>query len=187
MRKTAEMVSLAALAVLGFVTIRAFYGPHASRTGYQPTSTRRPVNGWGSSYMLLVFPVFAVAIYLLMSLVSRFPSAFNFPVRVTPINRQRLEALALNMIAWLKAESCRFVYGGSNGAQSARPATRTTSSHRCSCRGSGCFLRHLHRSHRGHVQGAPGTRRNDDSAPLRSLSLSAIDPKRLSPTERAGS
>jgi hypothetical protein len=54
--------------------------------------------------MLLVFPAFAVVLYLLMSLVARFPSAFNFPVRVTPYNRQRLEALALNMIAWLKAE-----------------------------------------------------------------------------------
>jgi hypothetical protein len=45
-----------------------------------------------------------VFVYLLMTLVSWFPSAFNYPVRVTVANRDRLQALALGMIAWLKAE-----------------------------------------------------------------------------------
>jgi hypothetical protein len=105
MRKALEAVSLIALAALAFLTLRAFYGP-ARLPDSIPThfNAAGQANGWGSPHMLLVFPIIATAIYLLMTLVSRFPSAFNFPVRVTPFNRQRLEELALGMIAWLKAE-----------------------------------------------------------------------------------
>ncbi|HEX4032454.1 MAG TPA: DUF1648 domain-containing protein [Terracidiphilus sp.] len=105
MRKALEIVSLLALAVLVFITVRAFFGP-ARLPGRIPThfNAAGQPDGYGSPAMLLVFPAIAVALYLLMSLVARFPAAFNFPVRVTPFNRQRLEDLALNMIAWLKAE-----------------------------------------------------------------------------------
>lgn len=105
MRRVLEIVSLAALIVLLFITARALYGAdrlpdripiHFNATGH--------ADGYGSPRMLLIFPAFATAIYLLMSLVSRFPAAFNFPVRATPFNRKRLEELALSMIAWLKTE-----------------------------------------------------------------------------------
>jgi hypothetical protein len=46
----------------------------------------------------------AITIYLLFTVVTRFPSAFNYPVRVTAQNRAGLETLALGMIAWLKLE-----------------------------------------------------------------------------------
>jgi len=105
MRKVLEVLSLAALIFLIFITVRAFYGPDRLPDRI-PThfNAAGQADGWGSPRMLLIFPAFAAAIYLLMSLVSRFPAAFNFPVRVTPLNRKRLEELALNMIAWLKAE-----------------------------------------------------------------------------------
>lgn len=105
MRKALEIVSLVALVLLIFITIGAFYGP-ARLPDRIPVhfNAAGQADGWGSPALLLVFPGFAVVIYLLMSLVSRFPAAFNFPVRVTPLNRPRLEELALNMIAWLKAE-----------------------------------------------------------------------------------
>jgi uncharacterized membrane protein len=105
MRRVLEIVSLASLVLLVFITARALYGP-VRLPERIPThfNAAGQADGWGSPAMLLVFPGFAVAIYLLMSLVSRFPAAFNFPVRVTPLNRQRLEELALSMIAWLKAE-----------------------------------------------------------------------------------
>jgi hypothetical protein len=35
-----------------------------------------------------------------------FPASFNFPMRSTPANRPRLEALTLQMMAWVKAELC---------------------------------------------------------------------------------
>ena len=112
MRKKLEIVGLAVLALLALITVRVFYGP-----------TRLPdkvpvhfafdgrVDAWGSSLSLLALPVIAVALYLLMTVVARYPGAFNYPVRVTPANRGRLELIALNMIAWLKVELvCVFVW-----------------------------------------------------------------------------
>jgi uncharacterized membrane protein len=105
MRKILETISLLTLALLFFMTFRAFYGPNRlpDRIATHFNATGQ-ADGWGSPVALLVFPIMAIGIYLLMTLVSRFPGAFNFPVRVTSQNRHQLEKLALNMIAWLKAE-----------------------------------------------------------------------------------
>jgi uncharacterized membrane protein len=110
MRRLLELVSLAALAVMLAVTILAFYGP-------APLPPRIPTHfnlaghpdGWGSPHMLMALPLIAAAIYILMTLVARYPEAFNYPVRVTTQNRQRLQDLALGMIAWLKAEVVSFI------------------------------------------------------------------------------
>ena len=112
MRKTLEAISLGALAVLFWVTYHALHGP-------DPLPDRIPThfdaagnpNGWGSPSSLLLLPAVALAIYLSITLVSRFPSAFNYPVRVTPENHARLEALALGMVSWLKMEMvCLFTW-----------------------------------------------------------------------------
>jgi hypothetical protein len=105
MRRALEFVSLFALAAIAWVTFAALHGPHGV-VGRIPTrfdAAGRPV-AWGPPWMLLVLPIMAVVIYLLMTLVARYPGAFNYPVRVTPANHARLQALALEMIAWLKAE-----------------------------------------------------------------------------------
>jgi uncharacterized membrane protein len=66
-------------------------------------------NGWGSPMGMIAIPVIACVLYGLMSIVSRFPDAFHYPVRVTASNRARLQSIALDMIAWLKAElACLF-------------------------------------------------------------------------------
>lgn len=54
----------------------------------------------------------ASGLYLLISLVSLFPSAFSFPVRAAAsVNRARMEALTLQMLAWVKTElACLFLY-----------------------------------------------------------------------------
>lgn len=105
MRKKLEIAGLAALAAFAWITVRALYGPlrlpekiplHFDMEGR--------VDGWGSSLSLLSLPVVALALYLLMTVVARYPGAFNFPVRVTAGNRARLESIALDMIAWLKVE-----------------------------------------------------------------------------------
>jgi|HubBroStandDraft_1064217.scaffolds.fasta_scaffold131564_2 uncharacterized membrane protein len=112
MRKTAEIISLAALAVLALITINVFYGPH-------PLPARVPthfdaagrVNGWGSPASLLLLPVVAAGLYLLLTVIARFPAAFNYPVKVTEINRAQLEYLTLNLLAWIKAEMLVFFAG----------------------------------------------------------------------------
>ncbi len=105
MRRALEFVSLLGLAAIAGVTFAALRGPHGAG-GRIPTRfdlAGRPV-AWGPGWMLLILPIAAAAMYLLMTLVSRYPAAFNYPIRVTPANYARLQELALGMIAWLKAE-----------------------------------------------------------------------------------
>jgi len=112
MRKTLEAICLVAMAALFWVTFCAVYG-HDALPDRIPTHfdlAGKP-NGWGSPSSLLLLPVLALVLYLGMTLVSRFPSTFNYPVRVTAENRPRLQALSLEMIAWLKVELvCLFTW-----------------------------------------------------------------------------
>jgi hypothetical protein len=106
MRKILEAISLAALAILFWITYAALFGP-------QPLASPIPTHfnlagqpdAWGNPLTLLMIPGIAIALDLLMTFVSHFPAVFNYPVRVTPQNRPRLQHLALNMIAFIKAET----------------------------------------------------------------------------------
>ena len=106
MRKLLHILSLAALATLLWITYAALYGPNRL-TGRIPThfGLDGQPNAWGEPKMLLMLPAVAAFLYIVMTVAGRFPNAFNYPVRVTPINRPRLERIALNMIAWLTAET----------------------------------------------------------------------------------
>ncbi|HEX4756798.1 MAG TPA: DUF1648 domain-containing protein [Terracidiphilus sp.] len=105
MRKLLEAITLLALGVQISFTILALFGSNRlpERIPIHFDAAGNP-NGWGSPAMLLILPAVAVTIYLLFTVVSQFPSAFNYPVRVTVANRLRLQSLALNMIEWIKAE-----------------------------------------------------------------------------------
>jgi uncharacterized membrane protein len=112
MRQSLEAIGLAALAVLFWITYRALCGanPLPDRIPTHFNLAGQP-DGWGSPAMLLLLPIMAVAIYLLITVAARFPSAFNYPVRVTAENHAQLQELALSMIAWLKAEvACLFTW-----------------------------------------------------------------------------
>jgi len=110
MRKWLEAIGLGALALLVWITWSALNGsqrlPERIPTHFDAAGN---ANGWGSPAMLLLLPVVAVALYLAISVVSRFPASFNYPVRVAPEKRRRLEELTLDMIAWIKMElACLF-------------------------------------------------------------------------------
>ncbi len=96
MRKILEALALVALVLQAVLTWKAFLGPDRlpARVPLHFDLAGNP-DGWGTPATLLYFPGIAVFIYLLFTVVTRFPSAFNYPVRVTPQNRARLEALAL--------------------------------------------------------------------------------------------
>jgi len=110
MRKTLEIFGLAALAVLVWMTWDALQGvnrlPDRVPTHFDASGTP---NAWGSPAGMLLLPVLAAALYLVMSIVVRFPDAFHYPVRVTAQNIARLQTVTLNMVAWLKMElTCLF-------------------------------------------------------------------------------
>jgi hypothetical protein len=112
MRKSLESISLAALAFMFWLYWSARFGP-GRLTGSIPThfNFAGQPDAWGKPTMLPVLPVVAAATYLLITLVARFSSTFNFPVKVTAENRPRLEALTLDMLVWLKMEIvCLFAW-----------------------------------------------------------------------------
>ena len=105
MRKVLEAIALVLLCFTWGWTAQAIFGSH-------PLPAQIPVHfdlagrpdRWGTPQMLWLIPVMTAVIYGLMTLVSRYPSAFNFPMRIKPATRPRLEAIALNLISWLKTE-----------------------------------------------------------------------------------
>ena len=105
MRRNLEAIGLVTLTFLAWITYRALYGP-TRLPDKIPThfDLAGNPNAWGSPSTLWLLPVIATAIYGLITLVSFFPSAFNYPVKVTSENRPRLQALSLQMVAWLKVE-----------------------------------------------------------------------------------
>jgi hypothetical protein len=111
MRKTLELIGIAALFVLCWITYAALWGP-ARLPDRVPThfDAAGHANAWGPPTGMILLPVMAIGLYLLMSIVTRFPAAFHYPVRVTRQNIVRLQALVLDMIAWLKVElACLFL------------------------------------------------------------------------------
>ena len=106
MRKLLEAIALIALLFnLGF-TAYALWGPNALPARI-PThfDLTGQADGFGTPRMLLLLPLIAIFLYVFISLVSRRPAAFNYPARITAQNRNRLYALAMQMIAAIKAET----------------------------------------------------------------------------------
>ncbi len=112
MRGTLKVVGLAALVFVWGITLSAFYGSHRLPDRI-PThfDMAGRVTGWGSPGMLWLLPVIVTSVYALMTWVTRFPGAFNYPVAVTAANRPLLQSITCDMIAWLKAELvCLFAF-----------------------------------------------------------------------------
>ncbi len=110
MRKLLQAISLIALAILWILSVQALTGPDAlpSRIPTHFDIQGNP-NAWGSPNGILLLPAIGTAIFLLIGLLSRNPAKFNYPVRVTPQNRDRLYALALQMTESIQAETiCLF-------------------------------------------------------------------------------
>ena len=105
MRKTLEFIGLLALVALFWLTWSALYSQNRlpDRVPTHFNAAGAP-NAWGSPDGMILMPAVATALYLLMSVVSRFPESFHYPVRTTPQNIARLQTVTLNMVLWLKVE-----------------------------------------------------------------------------------
>ena len=105
MRKPLEAISLVVLVWMVWITWSALAGPNRL-PGRIPThfNVSGEPDSWGTPSMLLLLPIVSLGLYTLITVVSRFPAAFNYPVRILPQVRQQAESITLDMIAWVKAE-----------------------------------------------------------------------------------
>ena len=112
MRKALETIAALLLLFTWAITAYAVFGPNPlpARIPTHFNASGQP-DGWGVPAMLWLMPVVAIVIYVLMTLVARYPGAFHFPLRTTAMGRRQLEAIALAMLSWLKAEVvCLFAW-----------------------------------------------------------------------------
>ena len=61
-------------------------------------------DAWGPKWNLLLMPVVALAMYALLTVLSRFPHIYNYPVRITEENAERQYRIARSLMYWMKAE-----------------------------------------------------------------------------------
>ena len=59
-------------------------------------------DAFGGKNSLLIEPVIMIAMFILVSAVERFPSAWNFPVKITPENHKRQIRIGMGMLGALK-------------------------------------------------------------------------------------
>lgn len=70
-------------------------------------------DAYGGKASLVLEPILMIGIFLLMTIAERFPSAWNFPVKVTEQNRERLFGIGYRMIGGLKILTvCIFIDAG---------------------------------------------------------------------------
>ena len=105
MKKLLESGAIIAWIVLVYVVVAALYGPEKlpARVPMHFGADGKP-NGWGGPESLWLLPAIGTLIAVVLTWVSRYPKAFNYPVRVTRENQTRLEVLALEMIGWLRLD-----------------------------------------------------------------------------------
>jgi hypothetical protein len=105
MRKWLEGIAIIGLGVQGWVTYRAFFGPERlpGRIPIHFDTSGNP-NGWGQPSSFLIVPMMTLGLYLALTILTQFPGALKYSMRVTDESWARLEHLTLEMIPWLKME-----------------------------------------------------------------------------------
>ena len=61
-------------------------------------------DSWGCRWVLVIMPIFSIALYVFLSAVSRFPHRFNYPWPITSANAERQYRIALSLMLVLKTE-----------------------------------------------------------------------------------
>ena len=61
-------------------------------------------DGRGAKSAVCLFPALSAVLYVVLTVISRFPHTFNYPVRVTQENAARQYQIACELLSWLKAE-----------------------------------------------------------------------------------
>ncbi|MBD2411914.1 hypothetical protein FACHB389_34930 [Nostoc calcicola FACHB-389] len=92
----AGLVALFCIAIHAWFTLRDTIPIHFGFDGQ--------ANGWGSKKNLWLLPIVGLAIYGLLTFISRYPHTFNYAVKITEQNALRQYKIACSMLNWLKTE-----------------------------------------------------------------------------------
>lgn len=96
----AEAVALLLL-ILNLVLPLAYWSSLPERIPTHFGADGQP-DGWSGKGFMLVLPAVFVLIYLVLSVLQRFPHAYNYVVKITPENAARQYRLAVGLIRSLK-------------------------------------------------------------------------------------
>ena len=83
-------------------------------------------DAWGDVHLLFILPAFSLILFLVLTVMSRYPHLYNYPVRITEENAFRQYRLARMFIAvlktvitaifaWLEFQTIRVAEGKSGG------------------------------------------------------------------------
>jgi uncharacterized membrane protein len=61
-------------------------------------------DAWGNKSTLLILPGVSLVLYLMLTIVNRYPHTFNYPWPITAQNAAEQYRLARSLLAWLKVE-----------------------------------------------------------------------------------
>ncbi len=95
-----EFIAIAFLLFLFILPIR-YYGDIPDRIPTHFNAAGTP-DGFGSRTSLWILPLTGLGLWLLMTIVNRFPDKFNFPVKITRENAQVQYRFATRMVRILK-------------------------------------------------------------------------------------
>ena len=62
------------------------------------------VDKWGDKTGVLIMPIMAVALYLLLTVVTMFPRIWNVPVEITESNKEAVYSCMKSMLIFMKIE-----------------------------------------------------------------------------------
>lgn len=60
------------------------------------------VDGWGDRSFLWSLPPIAFVVYIILSILQRYPEIYNYPVKVTKENTESLHRLGVQLIRYIK-------------------------------------------------------------------------------------
>jgi len=105
MRKTLATIGLTVLALQAWGYYRDVFGPShlPGRVPIHFDLAGHP-NGWGSPSSFIFLPLLSLALFLFLTAIARIPSMFNYPVKVTEANRDRLQSLTIDLLTWIRTE-----------------------------------------------------------------------------------
>ena len=98
--KVIEILGWLALAILWTLTLLAFTDlPETIPTHYNGAGL---VDNYGDKSTIFILPIIGTLIFVLMTILNRFPHIFNYPTIITAENAEKQYILATRLIRYLK-------------------------------------------------------------------------------------